>query len=319
MNFKTIVTIGTGYSGSSAIYQFLRLSNSFYDPFPNVEFSLTYDPGGIMDIEQCIKNNFSTNKTKVIYDQFKKNINFYTNKNFGLKPGKGMFIKGHNITNLLAEYIQSLVELKHEGQSLYLKYNDTLLSNFFSKIYLKFDKKNTKEMLLFCNEDNFQNKTKIFFDNLFNINNHQKKNILLDQGGSIWNPHSSTKYYNEPRCILTYRDPRDIFSEFKVKSAFSYPGNNVKIFCNWYKKILSNINSNELKKSNILSINFEDFAYKDEKTLQLISEHTCTEINNKNINFDFSRPIRNIQRYKENLSEKEINTIEKDLKEYLYH
>ena len=57
MNFKTIVTIGTGYSGSSAIYQFLRLSDSFYDPFPNIEFSLTYDPGGIMDIEQCIKNN----------------------------------------------------------------------------------------------------------------------------------------------------------------------------------------------------------------------------------------------------------------------
>lgn len=319
MNLKTIVTIGTGYSGSSAIYEFLSSSDSFHDPFPNIEFSLTYDPGGIMDIEQCIKNNFSINKTKVIYDQFKKNINLYTNKNFGLKPGKGMLIKGSNIKNLLAEYLQSLVELKYEGQSLYLKYNDTLLSNFFSKMRRKFGKKNTKEMLLFCNEDDFHSKTAKFFDNIFNINNHQKKNILLDQGGSIWNPHSSTKYYSDPRCILTYRDPRDIFSEFKTKSAFSYPGNNVKIFCNWYKKILSNINSNELKKSNILSINFEDFVYKDAKTLQLISEHISKEVNDININFDFSKSIRNIKRYKKNLSQKEINIIEKDLKEYLYH
>ena len=38
---NTIVTIGTGYSGSSAIYEFLRQTNNFHDPFPNIEFSIT--------------------------------------------------------------------------------------------------------------------------------------------------------------------------------------------------------------------------------------------------------------------------------------
>ena len=37
---KTIITIGSGYSGSSAIYEYLRLTNLFIDVFPNKEFSL---------------------------------------------------------------------------------------------------------------------------------------------------------------------------------------------------------------------------------------------------------------------------------------
>ena len=315
---KTIVTIGTGYSGSSAVYEFLRLTNNFYDPFPNIEFSLTYDPGGVMDIDECINKNFSPNKTTLIYEQFKKNIAFYTSKDYGLKQGKNMSIYNHSITNLLNEYLESLVEIKYEGQSLYLKYNNNLFLNFLSKLAIKFNKKIPKEIFLFCENENFQKITKIFFEKLFNINNHKKKNILLDQGGSIWNPYNSTKYYNEPRCILIFRDPRDIFSEFKSKSVYSYPGKDIKIFCDWYKKIMSNINSKEIERSNILKINFEDFINKNKDTIHLISEHIQTEINTNNINYDFSRSISNIQRYKKNLSEKEIQTIENNLKKYLY-
>ena len=39
MSYKTINTIGTGYSGASAIYEFLQQTNLFYDPFPNSQFS----------------------------------------------------------------------------------------------------------------------------------------------------------------------------------------------------------------------------------------------------------------------------------------
>ena len=86
---KTITTIGLGYSGSSAVYEFLQKTNFFFEPFSNTEFSLTYDPGGIMDINTCIVNSFTPNRTKFVYEQFKKNIKFYTNKNHGLKPGRG--------------------------------------------------------------------------------------------------------------------------------------------------------------------------------------------------------------------------------------
>ena len=315
---NTIVIIGTGYSGSSAIYEFLRQTNNFYDPFPNIEFSITYDPGGVMDIEECINKNYTPNKMKIIYEQFRKNINFYTNKGYGLKQGKNMSFENANINDLLIKYLESLIELKYKGQSLYLKYNDTLFSNLLTKILLKFKKKLSKEMILFCDNENFQKKTTKFFEKLININNHNKKDILLDQGGSIWNPYKSTKYYINAKCILIFRDPRDIFSEFKGKSAFSYPGNDAETFCYWYKKILSNINTNELKKSNMLKINFEDFAHKDNNTLSLISEHILTEIKTENTDFDFSKSAKNVCRFKENLSNNEIEIIEKNLKEYLY-
>ena len=60
-------------------------------------------------------------------------------------------------------------------------------------------------MILFCDDENFQKKTIKFFEKFININNHNKKDILLDQGGSIWNPYKSTKYYINPKGTLSYQ------------------------------------------------------------------------------------------------------------------
>ena len=35
---NTIITIGSGYSGSSAVYEYLRRTNLFFDPFPIKSF-----------------------------------------------------------------------------------------------------------------------------------------------------------------------------------------------------------------------------------------------------------------------------------------
>ena len=61
MTNKIINTVGTGYSGSSAIYEFLQKTNLFYDPFPSSQFSITYDPR--IDLENVIKNQFTINKS----------------------------------------------------------------------------------------------------------------------------------------------------------------------------------------------------------------------------------------------------------------
>ena len=62
--YKTIITIGSGFSGSSAIYEYFQKTKLFFDPFPNIEFSITYDPGGLVDIENLIKNNYSINQNQ---------------------------------------------------------------------------------------------------------------------------------------------------------------------------------------------------------------------------------------------------------------
>ena len=67
----------TGYSGSSAIYEFLQKTKLFYDPFPNSHFSISYDPGGLLDLESVIKNQFTINKSKLAYNNFVELIKFY--------------------------------------------------------------------------------------------------------------------------------------------------------------------------------------------------------------------------------------------------
>lgn len=314
---QTIVTIGTGYSGSSALYEFLNLTDQFYNPFPNKEFSLTYDPGGILDIELLINNNFTPNKNFYIYQTFINNINFYTNSENAIKPGKNIKIKNKNIKEILIEYLNSITSLTYEGESNLIKYNNSIQSNLLKKILFKFGKKIKGQMVIFTNSETFKKKTEQLFDKLFNFNNLLKKDVLLDQGGSFWNPISTTKYYKNPKVFIVQRDPRDIFSEFKGKTANAYPGNNVESFCSWYQDIIDKVNFEEYKSPNILKINFEDFILNKDNIIKKFEDFLKIRINKKT-DFNFEKSKKNIQRYKNNLNNFEINQIENKLSKYLY-
>ena len=76
MSFKTIVIAGTGYSGSTAIYEYLQLQKNFHDPFKNKEFTISYDPCGIRDIENCIIGEYSISKANFVYRNFWKILIF---------------------------------------------------------------------------------------------------------------------------------------------------------------------------------------------------------------------------------------------------
>ncbi len=316
---KTIVTVGSGYSGSSAVYEYLRNTNLFFDPFPNKEFSLMYDPGGISDIENCLLNNFTPTKNKIIYEKFLENIEFYTSTDKGLKPGKNIKIKSNNLNIILKEYINSVTEVFYEGESNYLKFNNSRLINLYKKFLFKFNKRVKGQMVLFCDIKDFEHKTKELFFKLFSQDNINKKDVILDQAGNIWKPYSSTKYFINPKILIIYRDPRDIFSEFKGKTASAYPGNNVYQFCAWYKNVISKIHISEYQNPNILKLNFEDFILNNTKTIKNISNFLNLEIHKVKVDFDFDYSKRNINRYKDNLSNLEIEQIENKLKKYLYN
>ena len=143
--------------------------------------------------------------------------------------------------------------------------------------------------------------------------------VILNQAGCIWSPISSTKYFPNPKAIVIYRDPRDIFSEFRGKTANSYPGTNVDQFCSWYENIMLKINKDEINQSNVLKVNFEDFVSENKEVIKKIYDHVeIKEIRDKN-NFDFSKSKNNIYRYKNNLDKNEIEIIEKKLKKYLHY
>ena len=82
-------------------------------------------------------------------------------------------------------------------------------------------------------------------------------------------------------------------------------------------KIMKNLNPEEYKSNNVLSINFEDFILNNKDTIQKISDHISYNINLNKNEFNFSKSQKNIGRYKENLKNSEIEIIENQLKEFL--
>lgn len=309
MNFKTINIIGTGYSGSTAVYEYMQIQNYFHDPFKNKEFTISYDPCGITDIENCITSEYSINKANFIYRNFLENIKFYTNKEDELKPGKN-FQNSEKVEKLLLRYAEEIIDLKYDGNTAYLKFKKTKFELFKSKLFNK-----NKDQLIFFKEINLFKKIteKLFIDILGFGNEH----IILDQGANIYDLYRSTKYYPNPYCILVYRDPRDIFSEFKFKTATSYPKKDVKIFCDWYLQSMQKIENQNFENINILEIQFEDFINDNQKSLEKISKFLSISIKPNHTKFDFNKSKNNILRYKKLLTNEEILIIEKRLSKYL--
>jgi hypothetical protein len=313
---KTIITIGTGYSGSSAIYDFLKKTKKFVDPFPDREFSLTYDPGGLVDLEDKVLKARSINQVNFVIKQFQKNLYYYTNADNAVKPGKN-FPNKKKLKYLFGEYINKITEFKYIGESTFMKHQGNFFSYLKSKFYEKLNLKRKKEIISLVDHKEFKEETQKFLNKLF-FEDEKTSNIILDQGGSIIDIFNSTKFYKNPRIILIYRDPRDIFSEFKQKSAYSYPKEDVKIFCKWYEKLIKSIDDQNFQNINILKINFEDFVLNHENTVKKISEFILEDIHAPIDNFDLERPKSNLLKFKNLLNDLEVSTIEKLLGKYLY-
>lgn len=314
---KTLIIIGTGYSGSSAIYEFLKKTNRFKDPFPDKEFSLTYDPGGLLDLEEKILKSKSINQVNYTISQFKKNFYYYTNKDNSVKPGKN-FSNKKRLKHLFEDYMNNIIDFEYVGESTFMKHQNNILSYLKSKMYEKLNIKKSTKIYSLVDYKKFKMETSDFISKLL-FSNGAKDNIILDQGGIITDVFNSTKFYTNPYIILVYRDPRDIFSEFKQKSAYSYPKENVNVFCQWYEKLIKSINSQDFKNLKILNLNFEEFVLNHKKTIQKISEFTSEDLNIHLEDFSLERSKNNLFKFKNLLEKSEILTIEKRLEKYLYN
>ncbi len=324
MTYKTINTVGTGYSGASAIYEFLQKTKLFYDPFPNNQFSITYDPGGLLDLENVIKNQFTINKSKLAYNSFTDLIEFYCDQNSGLKIGKNFTKYNKDLNYLMKNFLNNIVILDYKGETTFTNYKFNFYEQFKYKVlkyshkFMKKKMKSRNKLFLFCNIENFEKEVKKLFFEIFEKNNQQNKDIILEQAGTIFNPKSSLKYFVNPYNLCVLRDPRDIYNEFKRK-AYKFPGYNVEVFCSWYENIYKKINIEEKADEKVLFLNFEDFVLKKQETVNKIFEHIQYDrIEIDKVDFNFTRCENNINAYKKQLDKKEIEYIEKNLKEYLY-
>ena len=83
---------------------FCKKQNYFTILFPNSQFSISYDPGGLLDLENVIKNQFTINKSTLAYYKFLKLINFYCDENKRFKTGKNLIKHNKHLNHLLRSF-----------------------------------------------------------------------------------------------------------------------------------------------------------------------------------------------------------------------
>ncbi|WP_349763455.1 hypothetical protein [Fusobacterium sp. SYSU M8D902] len=333
---KIITTTGFYGTGSSAITDLLSEYENI-ETKGDFEVRIAHDPYGISDLEYNLIENPNRHNSSNALKKFMEMSERYYNPIF-LKPYEKYFNNKFKI--FVKEYIKSLYEFKYLGR---WHYDIIERGNFFifasrgyNKIITILKKiigisndvnynllpKNELAYATIKNQDIFLERTKKFFDKLFNeINVENKEYIMLDQLIPPSNIARYERYFSNIKSIVVDRDPRDMYLlEKKIFKGNIVPHYNINLFCEWYKWTREQYENTD--KGNSIRIQFEDLIYNYEKTVEIIENYIGLDkkMHTKALTkFDPKISKKNTklwEKYKE--YKEEIKIIEKNLAKYCY-
>lgn len=319
-------TAGFSGSGSSAINEYLAEfeENQVYS---GNEFIVSYFPDGLEDLDYHLNNGASKFlSSTVAIPRFRKAVNHLLE-----------IETNGEIRNITEEFVQSITQIKWlgTGQGQEVLHNNFIYRNLGLRLNMRLGKRIPRnlftklkfyplqEMEFSVNPELFEEKAKTFIDNILKcLNLDLDKNIVLDQPFAGNNPIKSFKYYRNPKAIVVYRDPRDMYTLFKYKfdrCSYVVPIDNVEDFVLYYKKLHDSLFEN-CNHENVLVVRFEDMIYEYKHTTERIKsflglkEHSFPK--------KFFKPeesminTRVFNRYPDLLNDTKY--IEKELSDYIY-
>ena len=287
---KNIFILGMGYSGSSAIFDYLKQNYNFTDPFEGFEFRLAHDPGGLNDFyNSCASGSiydFSEGYRNL--DRYMSNLNRMRKKYYyGFKINQKVFKEYNNFKNkiLKSQYRALPMYVRHDF-NITMSFSDIILNKLnikspvnylFSKKYFipkEIDKKKILKII------------KDYTDKILISNNN-----LINQGLSFVNPMQSAKFFSNPLIVRVYRDPRDMYLSL-MKKGRGLP-TQLESFIDYYKYV--SLASKKNYSDKIFDTNFENFIkYKSER-LKLLN-FLGLKPKDEAFNFEFS--LSRMEKYK---------------------
>lgn len=323
---------GFGYTGSGAVLDFLREFDEV-SVNENIEMTFTYDPDGLLDLENAI---------------YKNPIRFFS-ADAGLKK-----FREYMLSFELRRYMKRVMTVK-EYRLLIKKYTDSIIADFwygfwhfdrrhsissfwcyikyiiggkylriYDKLKLNLPKSfpNNTVMYIPVNSECFYENTKRFVSEMMIAMGISKDKPIkvLDQPFPTNAPHKVFQFFDDKcKAIIVKKDPRDMYifaKEFGRSLATFIPTDNVKIFVDYYRYQMQICELDE----NTMILNFEDLVYQYGETEKKICDFLGLGNHTKKRKFfDPSISIGNTQVFKKFLKyENDIKYIEKELCEYLY-
>ena len=309
-----IIVLGTTYSGSGAVYDYLSGRGDLHDPLQGIEYQLPQMPNGLMTLEAVAKDAFHPGTVDFVMNQFEKITNKLSRSETLFRYGKDYASKIPSFDKKIQQFIDEVCVVKlpmrlHWHRSMK---SQSAIIYFISKLknYLGFND-TLPHTRLIVSQDDFIVAAQKLHNKLFQITSN-KRPILLNQAGSGWNPVESTKYFLNRKVVLVTRDPRDQFAELKqIRKIISVEG-----FIDWYKEMQRRLK--EINNPTILRLGFEDFVIKNKKMVDVLCEHFSLASNILS-SYEPNLSKKNIGKYQKILSQEEINIIEHSLSEYIYY
>lgn len=309
-----VIVLGTSYSGSGAIYDYLSTRSDCFDPLQGSEYLLPQIPYGLMQLRATTGPAFHHATADYAFRKF-------LSVAAKLAKPRGKLFYGKDFENLLPGFMNEISRLVEEATVSQFPFRiawrdiDKTISKKLMDLFLErfLRVKNVAQnTYLPVTEDEFIKLTQNMHERLFSLPaNSQHQFILLNQAGSGLNPISSTDFFANRKVILVKRDPRDQFAEMKLyKKAF-----NVKEFIKWYKEITERI---AVSHPDLYSIRFEDFVLNHNTQKTAICQFVGIPDTVKSL-YSPERSTQNISKFKSILSSEEASEIEKKLTNYCSH
>ena len=309
-NSQYLIVLGTTFSGSGAVFDYLNGRGDLYEPLFGQEYLLPILPNGLMTLEAVSDKAFDPATTEHALIQFEdianKLMNYWARlEDMSLNKKLPLF------KDAIEEFIDDISLVDFPMRLLWRELKQSPIQRILGKFKnrLGFKKKDSRTRLLVSQKDLVIAAQKMH-NKMFQLS-AEGRPILLDQGGSGWNPIESTKYYSNCKIVVVTRDPRDQFVEIKhYKKATSAEG-----FIDWYKEMQRRLKL--INNPNILFIKFEDFVQKNEIFSNKLCNHMSLSSSvSSNYQADLSK--KNIGKFRQLLAKNELQIIESHLGEYIF-
>lgn len=325
---KKIIVLGSGNSGSGAIYDYLTGRPDISMPLDK-EFRLIQDPGGLADLHDAYSLGYHPQRASETINEFIDFCNRCGRSNrlygnyFNARYGNGYAKLLHNYFQRVDDFLGSICERVDDEIQ---KSGDVF--PFLNVVKDKFAdaRRRVNGKLLVqghfvptVDETEFLKKCEWFLNELFPLSKAagiNQSGLAIDQGGSYWSPESSTVYYGKNRkVIVVSRDPRGVFNSLKTKG-LGYPGNDVHLFCKWYRSIMNHVHEDEWNSVHVTHVQYENFVIDFDKEKQKLDEflEIDTDIDS---DADMEKSAYNATKYQHLLTTEENKIIRSELSEFL--
>ncbi len=322
---KLITTTGYGTTGSSVVTDLFKEFENVKS-FGEYEFRWLFDIHGVRELEVALMELNNRQNSDYYIKMFIKYIHYISKS-----PVYAYYEKVFNkqFKKISMDFIENLIDVQWQGYWHQDVMNESLIKKFFyylerfiqKKILnqkdstAKFYKKNMYYSA--PDKEKFLIKVKEYINKLISSINLREDCYVFDQLVPPENIDEFLKYFDNLKVIVVDRDPRDLYLLEKYEYQETWiPFEDVNKFIKWYKLIRLQKKSKE-----VLYVNFEDFIYKYEDTIEKVLNFTGVKKEWWKSPKKFFNPQISIQNTKKWLvypqAKKEVELIEKELKEFL--